>query len=205
MDSLKLSVIQWHCMQWLKQRSLPVVIAITLIVLSVLSYLVQIVPMLDEVEHTQQEITLQLEKQSRPAVRLTSLSHLPSNQSVSEKVTQFYARFPTADSLPDMLENINLAAESHRLTLDKGDYKLKLLKTRAKKNSLENTLLPYEITLPIQGNYRDIRTFISELLSNMPMLAITDVQMQRDRIESRAIEARLRLVLFFSSQTKEES
>lgn len=203
MSSLNFSIIRWHCLQWLKQLSLPLTIAITLIAISFFVYMMYITPMLDQTEENFAQTETQLALQSNPQLQDKQSSQLPANTTVQKKVALFYDRFPTADTLPDLLEKINLEAESHQLTLDKGDYKLKLLKTKNK--SLKNRLVPYEITLPIQGDYRHIRTFINQLLATMPMLAITDVQMQRDRIENKMIEARLRLVLFFISQPKEST
>lgn len=199
---LNFSVIRWHVVQWLKQLSLPLVVALLLILACLFAYLVHIMPMLDQIVQNQHETQAQIDLQSRSNKQLKPVSDTQTSQNASEKVKQFYSRFPVADQLPDMLEKINLEAESHQLTLDKGDYKLKLLRS-SKKNKLETTLVPYEITLPIEGDYRHIRAFINTVLSNMPMLAITDVQMQRDRIESKTIEARLRLVLYFSNQAEE--
>ncbi len=201
MSSLNFSVIRWHCLHWLKQLSLPVAFAFVLIIVSVFAYLMHILPMLDQIDQNLAETEAQLALQSSPQAQQNIATSVPTNASAKDKVAQFYARFPTADTLPDLLEKINLEAESHQLALDKGDYKLKLLKTKNK--SFANKLVPYEITLPIQGSYNDIYAFINQLLSTLPMLAITDVQMQRDRIENKMIEARLRLVLFFSSQPKE--
>lgn len=204
MPAINLSILRWHCVQWLKQLSLPVTFALALIAFSVLAYLLYILPMLDQVDQNLAQTEAQLSMQSRTQSKTQLLNPSPANSSIQEKVALFYARFPTADTLPDFLEKINLEAEGHQLTLDKGDYKLKLLKTKSKnKVTTHSPLVPYEITLPIQGDYRHIRAFINESLSRLPMLAITDVQMQRDRIESKTIEARLRLVLFFSGQSKE--
>lgn len=200
MIDLNFSVIRWHFTQWLKQLSLPLAAAFVLIVVSALVYLLHILPMLDQEKENFDQTEAQIAIQSNPGMNHQA-SQLPVNTSMQNKVTIFYDRFPTADTLPDLLEKINLEAESHQLTLDKGDYKLKLLRT--KKQTFANRLVPYEITLPIQGDYRHIRTFINQLLATLPMLAITDVQMQRERIENKMIEARLRLVLFFSGQPKE--
>ncbi len=194
--NLNFSLLRWYGMQLLMRFSLPAILCGLLLCLVLMTYWLKIVPMLDQIAVAQLQ-TKQLAKQSTAEKPVEVNETLP----VQMQVAEFYKRFPHPKLLPDLLAQINDEAMAHRLTLDKGDYNLRRLQSK-QANQSQSPLTQYEITLPIQGDYENIRVFMNGLIASMPMLAITDVQMVRETIKSRTVEARIRLVLFFNELSK---
>ena len=80
------------------------------------------------------------------------------------------------------------------MSLPSGDYKLNKLK--AVSPSHPQVLAQYEVVLPILGSYQKIRAFIADVLTELPSVAIADVQMRRESTLAPMLDVRLVLVLF---------
>lgn len=57
-------------------------------------------------------------------------------------------------------------------------------------------LTQYEMVLPVEGSYNKVRAFISSILSNLPSVAIADIQIERESTLSPSVDARLVLILY---------
>ena len=53
----------------------------------------------------------------------------------------------------------------------------------------------YEITLPVSGNYRQIRTFLERTLAEIPALSLDQVNFKRDNADDASVQADVRLTL----------
>lgn len=106
----------------------------------------------------------------------------------AEQLAAFYKRFPTQRSLPDALETLVAVAERHGVGLDEGDYKI----------SRDNVgkLVRVQMTLPLTGSYPQIRRFLSALPEELPVLALENVQFDRQKISDPAVEVKIRVILF---------
>ncbi len=111
-----------------------------------------------------------------------------SGGSRSEQLANFYAFFPALVTLPDWLERIYAAAEKNGVQLDTGEYKL--LQERNQK------LVRYQLTLPVRGNYAQVRGFIAEVLTAVPAAALDEIGFRRDSVGATALEARIRFTLY---------
>lgn len=54
----------------------------------------------------------------------------------------------------------------------------------------------YVLNLPVQGSYRDLRTYLTTIRAEFPALAIEDVTLRRENIGAGSVDAQLRLVIF---------
>ena len=115
---------------------------------------------------------LQIERQSTPEVGRP----------------QLLDRFPVASRLPGELGKLLDLAEQDGLQFSGGEYRLVAGK--------EKLLDRYVVSLPVRGDYQEIRRFLMTLRDEFPALAIEDVSLRRDKIGSSEIDAQLRLVLF---------
>jgi hypothetical protein len=79
-------------------------------------------------------------------------------------------------------------AESHGLSLDQGEYSAVPDKTAK--------LVCFQITLPVKGEYLKIRKFLAALPTELPIIALENVQFQRQKIADPVVEAKIRLVLY---------
>lgn len=104
------------------------------------------------------------------------------------RLAAFFDAFPPRASVGNWLEQIYSAGSAAALELDKADYKLAV--------DPASQLLRYEIDLPVQGNYVQIRRFAGDALTRVPTLALRDIQFRRDLIDSNEVEARIHFVLY---------
>jgi len=114
---------------------------------------------------------------------------------VTPRATQlenFYAFFPRIDSLPDWVGAIHTAAARNGLSLDSGDYVLERNKGAR--------LLQYRITLPVRGNYSQIRGFVAEVVDKVPAAALEDIVLKRENIGAEALEARIRWIVYLNGE-----
>lgn len=117
---------------------------------------------------------------ARNAARLAALD--PGRQ-----LRSFYEQFPPRASSADELEQIEAAARASRLELMQGDYRFVAGDAR---------LARYQVTLPIQGRYPDIRAFIAAVLAKLPTASLDKVSFDRQAIGEPTVKATVRLSLY---------
>lgn len=83
------------------------------------------------------------------------------------------------------------AASGAGLELAQGEYRLTEVK--------EAQLRRYQVSLPVAGGYPEIRAFVARALNADPALALTAIQLRRERIESPDLEAQLNFTLYLES------
>lgn len=112
-----------------------------------------------------------------------------SRQSPAEQGSPHWLeRFPGEAGLPGELGRLLGLAEDGGLQLSTGEYRLLA--------GQEKLLDRYVVSLPVRGDYRQIRRFLEALRSEFPGLAIEDVSLRRDSIGAAEIEGQLRLAIF---------
>ncbi len=109
----------------------------------------------------------------------------------ARQLRTFYEHFPSYASLPDWLARIYAAARTTGLNLDLGEYSM------AQERGAR--LARYQLTLPVKGNYRQIRGFIGEVLREIPASSLDDISFKRDAIGGEALDARIKLTLYFAA------
>lgn len=100
----------------------------------------------------------------------------------------FYRFLPQESSAPEHISAIFDAADASGIDLDKVEYALVREHTAR--------LSRYQVILPVQGTYPDIRRFIITLLNTMPALAINELSLKRADASSPEVEARVRLTIY---------
>ena len=108
----------------------------------------------------------------------------------AQRRERFYATLPAITEVTQSVERIYAAANAEKLSLMHGEYSGAELQTAG--------LVRYKITLPLKGNYGQIRRFITESLKTVPGLALDDVTLQRQNIGETQVEARVQLSLFLA-------
>lgn len=193
MNFTKLSHIQWVITSFAKKLGGWGLVGLGLITGSVLFYCVNI-PKIQTL--TEEAITTKNTLIANIAQNQATVEDTPSQQN-TEDLSRFYKQFPTAEALPSALATINKISNQHKLALNSGDYKFSKVK---EKNELgEKKLTKYEVTLPIKGQYLQIRAFINEVLQQLPALALLDMQLRRENSLNPSIDARLVFVVFVRS------
>ncbi len=108
--------------------------------------------------------------------------------SPDDQLAAFYHEFPTEGCSPQLLEKLVVLASNHGLSLNDGEYKTTQDKV--------GKLVRYQMTLPVQGEYPQIRKFLAALPTELPAIALENVQFERPKIADPKVEAKIRLVLY---------
>lgn len=178
----------WGRLLWQARRSFrrlgrPGLLALGVLVACPAVYFSAMIPAQERLQSAQSNARSLHERIARSA------KAMGMNQRTSEEqLTEFYQIFPGEKSSPQWLEKLLAVAENHGLSLDQGEYSAAPDKTVK--------LVRFQITLPVKGEYLKIRKFLAALPAELPIIALENVQFQRQKIADPVVEAKIRLVLY---------
>lgn len=95
---------------------------------------------------------------------------------------------PQVKQVTDVIETMFRLASKHQINLEEVVYQ-----------NQDDTTLPlirYSIDFSVEQSYPRIKVFITDLLQQLPYLALDQVSFEREEIQSRRIHSRLRFILF---------
>lgn len=113
----------------------------------------------------------------------------PAESKPKMQLSDFYRQFPHLNTAPDWLDRIDQKLDAHKLVLKQADYKL--VRER------NTPLLRYQLTLPVNGPYLEIRTFVQELQQAMPFVVVDELAFEREAAAQATAQAKIRLSLMF--------
>ncbi|MGH8685457.1 MAG: hypothetical protein ACREUM_08935 [Nitrosospira sp.] len=102
----------------------------------------------------------------------------------------FYAFFPNIDSSPFWIKELVQVAATTNVEISGSEYRM--VRDKGWK------LARYEMLLPVRGRYSQVRAFIADALRVVPALALVDVAIKREGVESELLEASLKFNLYLS-------
>jgi hypothetical protein len=112
----------------------------------------------------------------------------------SQALKVFYAFFPINDSTPFWIGEVVQAAAKHGVEINGTEYRMDREK--------EVKLARYEMVLPVRGQYPHVRGFVADALRAVPAMALVDVAIKREGVESELLEANLKFNLYLSEGKK---
>ncbi|MFS2214998.1 hypothetical protein ACCD08_10845 [Telluria sp. Tellsp104] len=95
-------------------------------------------------------------------------------------------------AFPDQLDRLIQHASDQGLQLNDGLY--------AVTREAQGTIVCYQVTLPVQGSYPQVRRFLAALRAAEPHVALLDVQFKRAKISDPALDAVIRLTYYLRAQ-----
>ena len=116
-----------------------------------------------------------------------------AERSAAEQLADFYRLFPSEKDLPDWLAKIFAAAQAQGLVLEQGEYK-------TGKDKL-GRLMHYDITLPVKGEYPQIRRFLAGVAKEVPIAALEQVQFERQKVGVATVDCKIKLTLYLERRT----
>lgn len=134
-----------------------------------------------------QPLQARLDRLQAEAARARPVAAGPANDAGGQLQT-FYRQFGAGETLPDHLAHLYQVARSTGITLRQAEYRL--VRER------DSRLLRYQIVLPIQGAYPDVRRFVSATLDAIPNAALDQVSFERRRIDENVVNAQVHLTLY---------
>lgn len=169
--------------KWLVRIGWVGVTGIALLTFSLAFYFSAISPAQTKVAELQLEARTRLEQALKPAQTTVADQDSPTAQ-----LAIFYRHFPAHHSAPDWLEKIYVLAREQNLQLEQGEYST----TREKSGKLTRL----QVTLPLKGSYLQIRKFLADILSEVPIASLDNVKFERQKIGDSEIDARIKLTLY---------
>lgn len=175
--------LRWLSRRWLRILGWPGVLAIAGMVALPAFYLSAIRPLQAQLDDVSHGVARKYEKDA-----LDRKSKSARNQGPEQQLAEYYGFFPPVRSAPQWLEKLVALAGSRGLSLDQGEYQVDQDKV--------GRLVRFQMTLPLRGEYPQIRRFLADLRSELPVVALEKVQFERHSIADPQVEARVRLVLY---------
>jgi Tfp pilus assembly protein PilO len=112
---------------------------------------------------------------------------------LGEQLAEFYRRFPSEQDATDSVGKIAAIARRDGLVLQQADYKAERDKT--------GKLTRFQMNLPLKGEYQTIRRFLSDVYAEMPIVALEQVQFERQKVGDPLVDAKVRLVIFLGKSS----
>jgi len=175
-------------MFWLLRRHAPIwapAIALLLLVVAGAFWLGVSRPLQSRVEALEQRQMTQRDGKLRRADVDRERKSSPE-----ERLARYYQFFAASDSLTDQLAQLHGVALSSGIELKSAEYRMI--------SQPEHKLERYQIILPVQGSYTDIRRFMAGALAKIPTLALSQVQFQRKLISEAAGVAEITFTLYLA-------
>lgn len=165
----------WQLRQWARVLGVPGLIGLGLLATALLVQLTQVESLRQAAIAQQARLSdLRLAATARevaPAAPLNPLASLP----------------PTGEAA-QLIGELEQLARAHELELPRGQYSVMPLKGTA--------LQHWRLVLPVETDYPTLHAFLAAALERLPNLALDELKLKRDRIESDELQAELRLSLF---------
>lgn len=108
----------------------------------------------------------------------------------SEDLRRFHALFPAPEDLPDQVEHLFALARAADLVLAQGQYRME---------PRPGGPMAYRVVLPVRGSYTQIRTFVSSVLSDMPIASVDALRFERKKRADTQLDAQVRLTIHVRS------
>jgi len=106
----------------------------------------------------------------------------------AEQLERFYALFPPVERLGGELERLYGLARASGLDLLQGEYRVE---------KRPAGLIAYRITLPVRGNYSQVRSFAGAVLTKMPVASIDGLRFERKKSADAQLDAQFRITVHF--------
>lgn len=154
-----------------------------LLVLTLVFFMAAVLPQQQTLKELKNRVQTVQQQEQPDSVRQAGLSD-------SQALQVFYDFLPRSDSSPYWISELDRIARDSSVELNSSDYRLTMEK--------ESKLIRYEIQLPLRGTYPQIRAFLAEALQAMPTLALADIAIKRETVQTGCVEARLNMYLYLN-------
>ena len=204
---LNIQYAAWLANETIKKLGLLGLLGLVIALGCCLFYVTQILPQQNKIQDLVSQLQLINANQT---IQSNSKQNSEKNSVLAKQVSlaeveKFYAIFSESASLPNTIDLIRENAQKQKLVLPRGNYKLIQTKISQQANSQTKQLANYEMVFPVTGTYQQIRTFIVQVLYQLPTLALSDVQIKRENTLSPFVDARLTFVLFLQDDAWQKS
>jgi hypothetical protein len=121
-----------------------------------------------------------------PASSTADPKVLLASTTPAAKLAAFYGFFETEEATTDWLAKLYAISKKVGVEMRTADYHRQKTGTRLER---------YEITMPLSGNYAQIRAFLENALMEIPVLSLDQVSFRKKRPNDATVDAEVRLTL----------
>lgn len=175
--------VRWALRRWLVRMEWPGVVSIGILVINFAFYISTIFPEQARLDRAHHNVEVFNEQHELGDDAHNGLTHSPEAQ-----LALFYQKFPDEGNASLWMGKLVALAASRGINLNDGEYKA----TRDKVGKL----VRFQMTLPVNGKYPQIRKFLSDLQDTLPAVALENVQFERQKVADPNVEATIKLVLY---------
>jgi hypothetical protein len=173
--------IRWNSNRLIPKMGWPGILAIGLLATSIPVFFSSIRPLQSEQQSIRHNLSSDYDQSINKKVNR-------SLETPVEQLAEFYEFFPPETESPRLLGMMVDIANNNNLALNHGEYSLV--------RDTVGQLRRYKITLPVTGNYPQIRKYLSKLIVEIPYMSLENVQFERKDIEDLDLQAKIILVLY---------
>lgn len=171
-----MNTLAWRLRQWGRRLGATGLAGLALLAAALILQLAAVGPAHDAVA-TQTE-------------RLAALRHAATVRAAepAPQAVDPLAGLPPAGAAAQLIGELERLARAHDLELPRGQYSVAPL--------AGTSLQRWQLVLPVEGPYPALHAFLAAALERLPNLALDELKLERERIESADLQAELRLSLF---------
>lgn len=178
-----MNILMWHAHQWARRLGRTGLAGLLMIAVAVLIQFAHTLPLQAE--------TIALDS------RLLSLQAAAKRGVVTQPLTVaasgFTDRLPPTTAASAVIGQLEQLARAHGIQLLRGQY--------AQTPVAGTSLLRWQLTLPVQAQYPNIMAFIAASLQAQPTLALDELKLKRDTINTAVLDADVRFNLYLREST----
>jgi hypothetical protein len=175
--------LRWMLRLWLRIVGKPGVLAIGILVVYPPFYFSAIVPAQERLDAAQRGARSLHEQIQHASESLGGVRRAPA-----EQLAEFYRIFPEERTSPKWLGKLAVLARKNGIALNEGEYKV------TRDNRVR--LMRLQMVLPVKGEYQKIRRFLAALPTEIPVIALENVQFSRQNVGDPSVEALIKLTLY---------
>jgi hypothetical protein len=186
MDRTATQIALWRARRALLRLGWSGTAAIAAAAFAAIFFLLAIVPLQARTQVLREQVS---NLEARPGPRLADTR---SEDGPERQLAVFLDGLAPATDAPQILRRLHQAARETGLNFERGEYR--------PVSDAKSELIEYQLTLPVQGTYPQVRRFLDRAMRDTPGLALEGIGFQREQA-GHALEAQLRLTLFLRKNT----
>jgi Tfp pilus assembly protein PilO len=122
-------------------------------------------------------------------MRIRTQTERADSHRADNSIVTFNQWFPTRNQLSKQLRILHQLASDQQLTIDEANYKLSPL--------VGSQLWRYQITFPLEADYKTIRRFTSAVMQTLPNATLGDIELTRTNAKTSNLNANLSFTIFY--------
>lgn len=120
--------------------------------------------------------------------RLAQARNRPAPAPALDPEQALMARLPGPESIAEFVEFVHDEAARHQLTVDSADYRAE--------TPLAGKAIRYRVSLPVTGNYMQLRAWIDEVLVQKASASLDELALKRESDGAGVLNGRVQLSYF---------